>query len=78
MRRLMQRLKLTINEEKRHGVPSPATTVRFPELHFGRCYTETGRAYWGTRPSQKSVKRRVQSIRAQTPPTRCGQEADVL
>jgi RNA-directed DNA polymerase len=67
LRRLAERLKLTVNEEK-------TRTCRIPEEHFdflgytiGRIYSpKTGRAHIGTRPSKKSVRRLIESIRAQT------------
>ena len=45
---------------------SGAQHFDFLGYQFGRFYTKTGKAYWGTRPSKKSVKRLIQSIHEQT------------
>jgi RNA-directed DNA polymerase len=56
MREMMARLKLTVNEEKTRLCRVPESSFNFLGYTFGRCYsTKTGRAYIGTRPSQKSV-----------------------
>jgi len=67
MRTLMAKLKLTVNEEK-------TAICRLPDEHFvflgyqiGRCYSErTGKAFWGTRPSRKSITHIKQEITALT------------
>ena len=59
---------------------------RIPEGHFdflgytfGRCYSpKTGRAYLGTRPSKKSIKRLMDSIREQTDSSNSLLAADVF
>jgi group II intron reverse transcriptase/maturase len=67
MRRMMARLKLTVNEEKTHVCHIPHEHFDFLGYTFGRCYsTKTGRAYLGTRPSKKSVQRMVAEISAET------------
>jgi group II intron reverse transcriptase/maturase len=67
MRHLMARLKLTVNEEKTHICRVPEGRFDFLGYTFGRYYsTKTGRAYLGTRPSMKSVKRVIDAMRAQT------------
>ena len=64
MRRLMERLKLTVNEAKTHVCYLPQERFDFLGYTFGRCYsTQTGRAYLGTRPSQKSLRRIIGAIR---------------
>jgi RNA-directed DNA polymerase len=71
LRSIMERLKLTVNEEKTRICSVPEEYFDFLGYTFGRCYsTQTGRAYLGTRPSQKSIKRLVESIRAQTDPSK--------
>jgi hypothetical protein len=40
--------------------------------------TETGRPYWGTRPSKKSILRQIESIREKTDRKRCGLDAEVV
>ena len=58
MRRLMQRLKLTVNEEKTSVRRIPDESVDFLGYTIGRCYSRrTGRAYIGTIPSKASVRR---------------------
>jgi group II intron reverse transcriptase/maturase len=63
MRRIMGRLKLTVNEEKTRTCHVPQETFDFLGYTFGRCYSaKTGRAYIGTRPSKKSIRRLIYSI----------------
>ena len=63
MRRIMGRLKLTVNEEKTRTCHVPQETFDFLGDTFGRCYSaKTGRAYIGTRPSKKSIRRLIYSI----------------
>lgn len=58
MRDMMCRLKLKVNEEKTSLRQLPRDSVDFLGYTIGRCYsTRTGRAYIGTRPSRKSVRR---------------------
>lgn len=67
MVRLMERLRLTVNEEKTSVRKVPAESFDFLGYTFGRCYsTKTGRAYLGTRPSRKSITRIVRRIHEQT------------
>ena len=63
MRRVMDKLKLTVNEEKTHLCEIPRERFDFLGYTFGRCYSrKDGHAYIGTRPSKKSIKRLVDSI----------------
>jgi group II intron reverse transcriptase/maturase len=63
MRNMMSRLKLTVNETKTKVCRVPAETFDFLGYTFGRCYSlKTGRAYLGTRPSQKKVRKLCESI----------------
>ncbi len=67
MRKMMERLKLTVNEEKTRLCRVPEEHFDFLGYTFGRCYsTKTGRAYLGTRPSKKSVQRLTAAISAAT------------
>lgn len=67
MRKIMDQLKLTVNEEKTHLCELPRERFDFLGYTFGRCYSQKdGHAYIGTRPSKKSVKRMVSSISAVT------------
>jgi group II intron reverse transcriptase/maturase len=79
MRQLMGRLRLTVNEEKTHLCRVSEGYFDFLGYTFGRCYaTETGRPYWGTRPSKKSIQRQIESIREKTDRKRCGLDAEVV
>jgi hypothetical protein len=63
MRRMMDRLRLTVNEAKTGRCRIPQGHFDFLGYTFGRCYsTKTGRAYIGTRPSKKSVKKVCRTI----------------
>lgn len=62
MRGLMARLGLTVNEKKTRLVKLPDETFDFLGYTVGRFYGRDGRAYWGTRPSRKSVKRLIREI----------------
>jgi RNA-directed DNA polymerase len=67
MRQTMQRLRLTVNEEKTHLCHVPEMHFDFLGYQFGRFYSfPTGHAYLGTRPSKKSVRRLIRSIHEQT------------
>lgn len=63
MRSMMQRLKLTVNETKTKLCRVPEQTFDFLGYTFGRCYSaKTGRAYLGTRPAKKKVRKLCESI----------------
>ena len=63
MRKMMNKLKLTVNEEKTHLCQIPQERFDFLGYTFGRCYSrKNGRAYIGTKPSSKSIKRMVDSV----------------
>lgn len=63
MRVLMERLKLTVNEEKTGRCRLLREPFDFLGYTFGRCYSpKTGRAYIGTRPSKKSIKKVCRAI----------------
>ncbi len=67
MRDIMQKLKLTVNEEKTHVCRVPEESFDFLGYTLGRCWSrKTGRAYIGTRPSKKKVKRLCREISEQT------------
>jgi group II intron reverse transcriptase/maturase len=58
MRKMMGKLKLTVNEEKTRRCQVAASDFDFLGYTFGRCYSaKTGRSYLGTRPSKQSIKR---------------------
>ena len=79
MRQLMGRLRLTVNEEKTHCCHIPEEHFDFLGYTFWRRYSEqTGRAYLGTQPSKKSIKRQIESIREKTDRKRCGLAAEMV
>ena len=67
MQGMMEKLKLTVNDDKTHLCCLPQERFDFLGYTFGRCYNhETGRAYIGTRPSKKSVQRMIASVTEET------------
>jgi group II intron reverse transcriptase/maturase len=63
MRSMMKTLKLTVNDAKTHTRRVPAEHFDFLGYTFGRCYSaKTGRAYIGTRPSAKSIRKVSRTI----------------
>jgi len=63
MRAMMSRLKLTVNETKTKLCRVPEETFDFLGYTFGRCYSRrTGRAYIGTRPARKKIRRLCESV----------------
>jgi RNA-directed DNA polymerase len=56
MRRIMEQLKLTVNEQKTRRCRVPDESFDFLGYTIGRCYSpKTGKAYIGTRPSKRKV-----------------------
>jgi len=77
MRKMMEKLKLTVNNDKTHLCQLPQERFDFLGYTFERCYSrKTGRAYLGTRPSKKSIKRMVDSITEETSRSRTLLEAE--
>jgi len=69
MRALMTRLKLAVNESKTRVCRVPAESFDFLGYTLGRCWSpKTGRAYIGTRPSPKRIRRLCAAIRETTAP----------
>lgn len=67
MRGLMAKLKLTVNEEKTRLCRLPEGEFDFLGYTFKRLYSaRTRKTYIGTRPSKKSIKRMIESVRLQT------------
>lgn len=67
MRSIMGQIKLAVNEEKTRVCRVPDERFDFLGYTFGRCYSpRTGRAYFGTRPSRKSIRRVVERLHAET------------
>jgi group II intron reverse transcriptase/maturase len=77
MRRLMEQLKLTVNETKTHIRELPQERFDFLGYTFGRYYTpRTGRAYLCPQPSKKSVQRMIGEIREATDRKTTGRGAE--
>lgn len=67
MRDMIGRLKLTVNETKTKLCRVPEQTFDFLGYTFGRCYSpRTGRAYLGTRPAAKKIRKLCESLGEQT------------
>ena len=69
MRTLMGRLKLSVNEEKTRTCNAAREHFDFLGYTFGVYYSKrTGGAYYGLRPSKKSVRKLVEKLRDLTDP----------
>lgn len=79
MRKMIAKLKLTINEAKTRVCQLPQERFDFLGYDFGRCYSiKTGRAYFGTRPSKKSLSKIIGAIHECTDRRTTWQEAEDL
>ena len=83
MRALMARLGLTINEEKTRICDVRNGRFDFLGYTFGRLYSwRTGGAYYGARPSKKSIRRAIEKLHVLTDRTTVwrdvGEEVDQL
>src|SRR5882672_3137423 len=79
LRKIMSKLKLTVNEEKTRICKVPEGEFDFLGYTFGRMYSaRTGQARLGYRPSKKSIKRMVEKIHALTNRTGTWQETTRL
>lgn len=66
MRRLMGRLGLTVNDQKTRIACLPEEAFDFLGYTVGRFYGKDGRAFIGTEPSRKSLRRIVEKIHDET------------
>lgn len=66
MREVMQKLGLTVNEEKTRLARLPEEKFDFLGYTFGQFHGKGGRAYLGTRPSKKSVAKVLGKIHDET------------
>jgi RNA-directed DNA polymerase len=67
MRQMMERLKLTVNEDETHLCQLPQERFDFLGYTIGRYYSrKTGKAHLGTGPAKKSVQRMVEMVRHET------------
>ena len=79
LRKIMSKLKLTVNEEKTQICKVPEGEFDFLGYTFGRMYSaRTGQARLGYRPSRKSIRRMVENIHALTARTGTWQETTEL
>src|SRR5262245_43335155 len=64
MRQMMERLKLTVNEDKTHLCRIPREQFDFLGYTFGRCYSrQSGRAYTGTRVAKTTCRNEPATFR---------------
>jgi len=67
LRKMMERLKLAVNEEKTQICKVPEGEFDFLGYTFGQLYSaKTGQARLGMRPSKKSIRRMVKKIHVLT------------
>jgi RNA-directed DNA polymerase len=66
MRRLMERLGLTVNDRKTRLACVPEESFDFLGFTVGRFYGRHGKAFIGTEPSRKSLKRIIERIHDET------------
>ncbi|MFQ5572178.1 MAG: group II intron reverse transcriptase/maturase [Acidiferrobacterales bacterium] len=79
MRRIMEKLKLAVNEDKTRICKVPEGEFDFVGYTFGRMYSAaTGQAYLGMRPSKKSIRRAIEKIHALTAHSMSWQETTVV
>lgn len=79
LQEVTKKLQLAVNEDKTRICRVPAASFDFLGYTFGRCYSrKTGKAYLGTKPSKKSIKRICEAIHAETGRHTMTQSADKL
>ena len=79
MQKIMSVLKLTMNEKKTKTCRVPEESFDFLGYTIGRCYAKkTGRAYIGTRPARKRVKRICEEISEATKRSTLGEKTEEL
>jgi hypothetical protein len=67
MRDMMRRLRLTVNESKTRIVNGADETFDFLGYTIGRCYApQTGKSYFGVKPSAKKIRALCREIHALT------------
>ena len=79
MQKIMTVLKLTVNGKKTKTCQLPEESFDFLGYTIGRCYsTRTGRAYLGTRASQKRIQRVCDEVSEQTQRSTLGERTEDL
>jgi RNA-directed DNA polymerase len=72
MRRMMAKLRLTVNEQKTRRCQLAEDTFTFLGYTFGRHYSrQTGRSYLGPRPALKKIRKLCRAISALTDRRTC-------
>jgi hypothetical protein len=67
MREMMEKLRLTVNEQKTRPCRVPDESFDFLGYTIGRCYSpKTGKVYIGTCPSKKKVVAMCRAISEMT------------
>jgi RNA-directed DNA polymerase len=79
MARMMEKLKLEVNQQKTRICHVPEESFDFLGYTLGRCYrVKTGQAYIGTKPSKKRVLKFCESISQKTREQTCGRDTEEL
>ena len=79
VKRLMDGLKLTVNEQKTRCLRCPEEAFEFLGYRIGRSYRPTGKgSYIGTRPSKASVQSICREISDATARRHAGQAPEVV
>jgi RNA-directed DNA polymerase len=79
MEEMMQRLKLTVNQQKTRICRVPEESFEFLGYTIGQCYrAKSGQAYIGLKPSKKRVSRMCDKISQMTQRQGCWQQTQDL
>ena len=79
MARMMEKLKLEVNQQKTRICRVPEESFDFLGYTLGRCYrVKTGQAYIGTKPSKKRVLKFCESVSQKTRGQTCGRDTEEL
>ena len=77
MAKMMEQLKLEVNQQKTRVCRVPEESFDFLGYTLGRCHrVKTGQAYIGTKPSKKRVLRFCQNISQKTDRKTCGRDTE--
>jgi RNA-directed DNA polymerase len=79
MEKMMEQLKLTVNQQKTRICRVPEESFDFLGYTLGNCYSaKNGKAYIGTKPSEKRVTRLCEKISQMTRRQTCGKVTEEL
>ena len=77
MAKMMEKLKLEVNQQKTRVCRVPEESFDFLGYTLGRCYrVKTGQAYIGTKPAKKRVLRFCENISQKTDRKTCGRDTE--